>query len=56
MERLDDALAGVRQFKRRRRGLGGAQLLFCLAESILAGGSHPAHLDPPRGDDAGRVP
>ena len=56
MEPLDDALGGVRQLRQSRRGLAGGQLLFCLAESILAGGSHLACLDPPRGDEAGRVP
>ncbi len=56
MEPLDDALGGVRQLRQSRRGLAGGQLLFCLAESILAGGRHPAHLDPPRGDEAGLVP
>jgi hypothetical protein len=55
LERLDAAVEGVRRFKQRRRGLSGGQLLVCLAESILAGGSHLAHLDPLREDEAGRV-
>ena len=46
----------MRQLRQSRWGLGGGQLLFCLTESILAGGRHPARLDPPRGDEAGRVP
>ncbi len=55
VERLDTVIEGVRRFKQRRRGLSGGQLLVCLAESILAGGSHLAHLDPLREDEAGRV-
>ena len=55
VERLNAAVDGVRQFKQRQRGLMGGQLLVCLAESILAGGSHLAHLDPLREDGAGRV-
>ena len=55
VERLNAAVDGVRRFKQRQRGLMGGQLLVCLAESILAGGSHLAHLDPLREDEAGRV-
>ena len=55
VERLDAAVERVRQFKQRRRGLSGGELLVCLGESILAGGSHLAHLDPLREDSAGRV-
>jgi hypothetical protein len=53
--RLDSAIDGVRRFKCRRRGLSGGQLLVSLAESMLAGGSHLAHLDSLREDEAGRV-
>ncbi len=55
VERLNEAADGVRRFKQRQRGLMGGQLLVCLAESILAGSSHLAHLDPLREDEAGRV-
>jgi hypothetical protein len=55
VERLDAVIDGVRRFKCRRRGLSGGQLLVCLAESMLAGGSHLAHLDSLREDEAGRV-
>ena len=55
VERLDVAVERVRQFKQRRRGLSLGELLVCLGESILAGGSHLAHLDPLREDEAGRV-
>ena len=53
--RLDSAIDGVRRFKCRRRRLSGGQLLVSLAESMLAGGSHLAHLDSLREDEAGRV-
>ncbi len=55
VERLDAAVERVRQFKQRRRRLSGGELLVCLAESILAGGSHLAHLDPLREDEAGQA-
>ena len=46
--RLDSAIERVRRFKCRRRGLSGGQMLVCLVESILAGGSHLAQRDPLR--------
>ena len=55
VERLDAAVEEVRRFKQRRRGLSGGELLVSLAESIRAGGSHLAHLDSLREDEAGRV-
>ena len=55
VERLDTVIDGVRSFKHRRRGLTGGQLLVSLAESMLAGGSHLAHLDSLREEAAGQV-
>jgi hypothetical protein len=53
VHRLDLAIDGVRPFKQRRRGLSGGQALVSVAETIAAGGSHLAHLEVVRGDDAG---
>lgn len=53
IRRLDTAIDAVRPFKQRRRGRSAGELLVALAESILAGGSHLAHLDVLRQDTAG---
>src|SRR6266581_4868524 len=51
--RLDAAINGVRPFKQRRRGLSGGELLMSVAEMILIGGDHLAHLEELRQDKAG---
>ncbi|HUZ88689.1 MAG TPA: hypothetical protein VMU49_02550 [Candidatus Acidoferrales bacterium] len=53
VERLDAAIDGVHAFKQRRRGLSGGELLVTLAESMLVGGDHLAHLEVLRQDQAG---
>jgi len=47
--RLD---SGVTGFKDRDRGAGAGELLVSLAETMLAGGNHLAHLDVLRKDEA----
>ncbi len=51
--KLDEAIDEVRRFKQRRRGLTGGELLMSVAESILIGGDHLAHLEELRQDKAG---
>jgi hypothetical protein len=51
--RIDEAVEGVRPFKRRRRGRSAGQLMVSLAEAMMAGGDHLAHLDVLRQDAAG---
>ena len=51
--RIDQAVEGVRVFKRRNRGRSAGELLVSLAESMMAGGNHLAHLDVLRQDAAG---
>jgi hypothetical protein len=53
VNRLSQAIDGVAPFKERRRGLGGGELLVALAEMMLIGGNHLAHLDVLRQDEAG---
>ncbi|MDA8330723.1 MAG: IS1380 family transposase [Candidatus Dormibacteraeota bacterium] len=51
--RLDTAIGAVREFKQRRRVRSAGELLVSLAEMILTGGSHLAHLEVLRQDAAG---
>jgi hypothetical protein len=51
--RIDEAVEGVRPFKRRRRGRSAGELLVSLAEAMMAGGDHLAHLEILRQDAAG---
>jgi hypothetical protein len=51
--RIDRAVEGVRSFKQRRRGRSAGELLVSLAEAIMAGGNHLAHLEVLRQDAAG---
>lgn len=50
---IDRAVERVRPFKRRCRGRSAGELLVSLAESMMAGGTHLAHLDVLRQDTAG---
>ena len=51
--RIDGAVEGVRAFKQRRRGRSAGELLVSLAEAMMAGGNHLAHLEVLRQDGAG---
>ncbi len=51
--RLDSAVNAVREFKQRQRGRSAGELLVSLAEMILVGGNHLAHLEMLRQDAAG---
>jgi hypothetical protein len=51
--RIDGAVEGVRTFKQRRRGRSAGELLVALAEAMMAGGNHLAHLEVLRQDVAG---
>ena len=51
--RLDSAVNAVREFKQRQRGRSAGELLVSLAEMILLGGNHLAHLEMLRQDAAG---
>ncbi len=53
IQRLDGAIELVRKFKQRRRGLSAGELLVSLAEMIMVGGNHLAHLEVLRQDVAG---
>jgi len=53
VETIDDAVNRVRPFKERQRGLNAGQLMVSLAETVMVGGDHLAHLDQLRGDLAG---
>ena len=46
-------MEGVRTFKQRHRGRSAGELLVALAETMMAGGNHLAHLDVLRQDTAG---
>lgn len=50
--RLNAAIDAVRPFKQRRRGHSGGDLLLSLAEMMLSGGDHLAHLEELREDEA----
>lgn len=51
--RIDEAVDRVRPFKQRRRGRSAGELLVSLAETMMAGGNHLAHLEVLRQDAAG---
>jgi len=51
--RVDGAVEAVRPFKQRHRGRSAGELLVALAETMMAGGNHLAHLDVLRQDTAG---
>jgi hypothetical protein len=51
--RIDWAVEGVGAFKQRRRGRSAGELLVALAETMMAGGNHLAHLAVLRQDTAG---
>ena len=53
VDRLDSAVNAVREFKQRQRGRSAGELLVSLAEMILLGGNHLAHLEMLRQDAAG---
>lgn len=53
VQRLDGAIEAVRKFKQRQRGLSAGELLVSLAEMIMVGGNHLAHLEVLRQDKAG---
>lgn len=53
VNRLNQAVDSVAPFKERKRGLAGGELLVALAEMMLIGGNHLAHLDVLRQDEAG---
>ena len=50
---IEEAVNRVRPFKQRQRGLGAGELMVSLAETIMIGGDHLAHVDQLRGDVAG---
>lgn len=50
---IDGAVEGVRAFKQRHRGRSAGELLVALAETMMAGGNHLAHLEVLRQDAAG---
>ena len=50
---IDGAVEGVRAFKERHRGRSAGELLVSLAETMMAGGNHLAHLEVLRQDAAG---
>jgi hypothetical protein len=51
--RIDGAVEAVRPFKQRHRGRSAGELLVVLAEAMMAGGNHLAHLEVLRQDTAG---
>jgi len=51
--RIDRAVEAVRPFKLRHRGRSAGELLVALAEAMMAGGAHLAHLEVLRQDAAG---
>jgi hypothetical protein len=53
VHRLNQAVDSVAPFKERKRGVDGGELLVALAEMMLIGGNHLAHLDVLRQDEAG---
>ncbi len=50
VETIDDAVTRVRRFKQRQRGQSAGELVVSLAETVMVGGDHLAHLDQLRGD------
>ena len=51
--RINQAVERVRAFKQRNRGRSAGELLVALAETMMAGGNHLAHLDVLRQDPVG---
>lgn len=51
--RIDRAVEAVRPFELRHRGRSAGELLVALAEAMMAGGAHLAHLEVLRQDAAG---
>ena len=51
--RINQAVERVHAFKRRNRGRSAGELLVALAETMMAGGNHLAHLDVLRQDTVG---
>jgi Transposase DDE domain group 1 len=53
VDRVDTAVDAVKAFKQRKRGHTAGELVVALAETMLAGGDHLAHLKVLRQDEAG---
>jgi hypothetical protein len=53
VETIEEAVDRARRFKQRQRGLNAGELMVSLAESVMVGGDHLAHLDQLRSDPAG---